>query len=81
MNDENQKQVSRRRYWSELTLEEKVERMRDEVKDMKITQFNHADTLQDFMYHSHKQDGTVVSELLQRPTDSSRWERGDDVYF
>ena len=77
--------TSREKYWSELTTEEKVERMRNEVQSLQTQIARHGKMINHFFNHLH-QDGkiTIPIERHDGKESEGRIRRGlnkDDVYF
>lgn len=77
---------SRQKYWGELTADEKLERMRAEVKSLKVTVNSLNDFIQLLLDHSHGSNNKVVTTIDNatqhlRCKLADRSPRGDEVYF
>jgi hypothetical protein len=83
--DEVKQKEGWEKYWSELTTEEKVERMRNEVRSLQ-TQVKCYGKMIDLFFHHLHQDGkiTIPIERHNGGESEERMRRGlgkDDVYF
>ncbi len=76
-------QCSRQKYWSEIDDQEKIRRLREEVKQLKRRFENIASIVDKLSDHDHA-DGKVVTPLHSRfgqaESDGSRGD-GDEAYF
>jgi len=54
---------SRQKYWVELTADEKIERMRGEVKSLKIMVNSLNDFIQLLLDHGHGHNGKVMTTV------------------
>jgi len=83
--DNTKPQPSRQKYWSELKSDEKIERLREQVKSVQYRQQGMEELLQRLNNHSHLPDGSIVVPLHgdypQQVHGSLRWEKDDEVYF
>jgi len=52
--------AGREKYWSELSIEEKIERMRSVIKGADDSIRSIRSTLDRLEQHSHRDDGTIV---------------------
>lgn len=91
--DQLSKMSGREKYWSELTADEKIERMRQQVKHIQgrcaecTKKLRNAQSL--FQYHQHGPDGAILvslnAERIEFETDygglEKRSENPDEVYF
>ena len=82
-------QASREKHWSELGIEEKVERMRQIIKQKDRTISNLWGTVEQLRAHVHApHDGHILYDpvqsrygMLAPEDDRPRTEKGDEVYF
>jgi len=76
---------TRQKYWSELDADEKIERMRDVVRDLKESLSGSNKNWDNFRNHKHNKEGEpVVEKRLAYGGDvCERAERkkNDEVYF
>lgn len=90
LNDVNQAGPMRQKYWSELGIEEKIERIREQVWLLIHKVDNMNDVVSMLQQHTH-QDGVMVIPMnapigggmgrVGRARQVNRWEKDDDVYF
>jgi hypothetical protein len=76
---------SRQKYWSEIEVEEKTKRLRDELKRAQREVGELRGVVEALTNHTHK-DGRVLTDLrfgalrdFSQPR--MRHDKGDDVYF
>jgi len=86
MNDEEMK-CEREKYWSEIDIEEKINRTRRAVKHLQADVSMLMKFMRLFQSHSHTPDGSVVIPMFMKDEpclDNRRYmntANGDDVYF
>ena len=77
--------ASREKYWSEIDADEKIARLRKEVKCLQLLLSDVRDQVQRLGRHSHDQRGEIVIRLLDSggPMMGSIGRHGDtdDIYF
>ena len=76
-------QANRPKYWSEIDLEEKCRRLREEVKRLRRELYETAKVVLNLSQHKHADSEIVIP--LNNPggglDDRRRVTEGDDVYF
>jgi conjugal transfer/entry exclusion protein len=84
MNDEINK-ICREKYWSELTTEERVERMREQVKNLQREIRSLGNLIQNLSEHNHLNNEIVMPlrsrRGLEKTEQTRRGPGKDDVYF
>ena len=76
--------ASREKYWSELTDQEKIERMRKIVKQGQREQQELRNFIEALLGHAHALDGSLMRKFDVHPPGygtSARSDQGNDVYF
>ena len=75
----------REKYWSELDVDEKIERIRKEVKALMSSRTNFFNRINELEEHSHDKMGDVVVKIHGRYGGSESLGKigqyDDDVYF
>jgi hypothetical protein len=63
MDDQKPQQPMRMKYWKELNQEEKIGRMREQVKELKFILSRQAELVEKLLSHTHNQTGEIVTKL------------------
>ena len=69
----------REKYWSELTADEKIERLHDVVRSLRHKVNTQAQIIHDLAGHQHGVDGRILVNMAMR--DSIEIHEGDPKYF
>ena len=80
-NEKDQCQPMRMKYWNELSIEEKLERLREQVRGLKPSVRAALDGVEQLKEHEHSSTGKAMININSRFCDDPRFSERENEYF